>query len=152
MTVAAVLTAAADEVERWPQHHADRELRNGAGGAIFCLLFETAKQMYGWTAIQHLQKHLTGHLPHGQIQHWRETDRAAVVEALRAAAKEPAAVDAEAQSMRSSLGDFRRELCDAVGWLTYDVATLVREVGNEMGRLRRENARLTAELEDARRR
>lgn len=47
--VAEVLASAADEVERWPQHVADRALKTGAGRAVFGLLFETAKRMYGWT-------------------------------------------------------------------------------------------------------
>lgn len=75
-----------------------------------------------------------------------------MVEALRSAAKEPVPVDAETQAVRAELAAFHRELGEAMGWLTYDVAMLVREVGLEMARLRKDNARLAAALDDAQRR
>lgn len=146
MTTADVLHAAADEVENWPTHHADRELRHGAGGAIYTLLFEAAKQRYGWTAIQHLQHHLRGELPHGQLQHWRTTDRAAVAKALRDAAGQPPADDLEAATLHTQLAGFRQALADAVGWHHLDVATLVREVADRATRDRERLTRLHAAL------
>lgn len=146
MTTAAVLHAAADTLERQETHRTDRDLRNGAGGHIFGLLFETAKQLYGWPAICHLQQHLG--IP--QIQHWQEADRGAVVKALRDAADQPVSSDIETAALRAKLADFHTALADAMGWLTYDVTTLVAEVGNEMSQLRRDNERLAAELAEAR--
>lgn len=142
--VSAVLAAAADEVERWPDHHATRELRAGAGGAIFCLLYETAKQMYGWAAIEHMEKVLGA----GQIQHWRETDRVAVAKALREAAGIEPAPDVEVQAVRAKLTAFHTRLAEAMGWLGYDVTTLVAQVGDEMGRLRDENEKLKRQVAD----
>jgi hypothetical protein len=142
----AVLHAAADEVERWPSHKADYELRAGAGGAIFTLLFEQAKQMYGWTAIEHLQKRLGSALAHGQIQHWRETDRAAVVKALRDAAAESADEDVEAVTLRAKLSELHTRLADACGWPGLDVNTLATEVTHHMQRLEADCDRVAASL------
>lgn len=152
MSIPAVLHAAADQVERWQEHEARRELKNGAGGSIFCLLFETAKQAYGWTVIQHLQRHLGSQLPGGQIQRWRETDRAAVVKVLREAAEVPLAPNAEVDAIRSRLDDFHRQLAEGMGWLTYDVTTLVGETVNEVGRLRATVKQLERQLAEEQRR
>ena len=149
MSVTAVLAATADRIERWPDYKIRHELRPGAGGAVYTELFEVAKQMYGWAAVEHLQKHLGGH---GQLQHWRETDQQRVVKTLREAAGQPAADDAEAAAARAKLDEFHAALAEAMGWLGYDVTTLVREVGSEMGRLRRENERLQRELAEEQRR
>lgn len=150
--IPAVLNAAADEIERWGEHKTRYELKPGAGGAVFTVLFETAKRLYGWTAIQHLQKHLGAELGSGQLQHWRETDQSAVVKALREAAQAPTAPDVEAETLRVQLADFHAALAEAMGWLGYDVTTLVREVGSEMARLRKDKERLERELAEERKR
>lgn len=85
MSAAEVLRAAADEVESWPDHYAERELRN-PGGAAFTLLYEHARRLYGAPAIQAMERHLRGALPHGQLQHWSGVDRAGMAAAIRAAA------------------------------------------------------------------
>ncbi len=145
----AVLLAAADEVDGWAEHKAAYNLRTGAGGAIFCLLFEQAKQMYGWTAIEHLQKRLGSALPHGQIQHWQETDRVAVAKALRDAANQPVDTDVEVTSLRAKLSDFHERLAEASGWLSYDVTTLVTEVTDRMRSLEADRDRTAVRLAES---
>lgn len=86
MSIAAVLNAAADHLDDMEQFRVDRDFKHGAGGAMFVLLYEIAKQLYGTTAIKHLERHLRGQLPHGQIQYWAEADRHVVAKTLREAA------------------------------------------------------------------
>lgn len=151
MTVSAVLNAAADSLKGREEFRVERDLRNGAGPAMFELLYETAKQLYGWTAIEHLQRHLGATLPTGQIQHWQETDQAAVLKALRAAAGETPPVDLETETLRAKLGQFHGALAEAMGWLVAEPAVLVRETVAEVERLRKDNERLIQELTEERR-
>jgi hypothetical protein len=151
MSLDDVLNHAADEIERWPDYKVKQEIRGAAGPAVYSALFESAVHLYVWPAIQHLQKHLAAELRSGQIQHWRETDRARVVEVLRKAAKEPADSDLEVETLRSKLAEFHMSLAVGMGWLGYNVSTLVRETVGEVGRLRRANERLERELADERR-
>jgi hypothetical protein len=113
-------------------------------------LFETARQLYGWTAVQHMQRHLGAAVRSGQLQHWRETDRAAVVKTLRDAAGEAPTPDLEVETMRGVLAGFHAELAEAMGWLSYDVSTLVRETAAEVARLRAANERLQRQLDEER--
>lgn len=152
MSAAEVLNAAADELDCTDTHRADRDLHNGAGGHVFTLLYETAKRLYGWTAIEHLQHHLRGQLPGGHIQQWAETDRHAVAKALREATGQPTLPDLETVALRAKLTEFEHALADATGWHGLDPATLVRETGLELARLRKTVKRLTDELAQERQR
>lgn len=153
MTADIVLAAAADRLEQMEPCRADYALKSDAGPAVFALLFETARQVYGEPAIQHLQHHLGPILPYGQIQHWRETDRATVVKTLREAAGQPAAPDIEVQALRTKLADLHDQLATAVGWLSItSPSVLAREVGHEMARLRKDNERLRNQLAEERHR
>lgn len=140
MTINEVLAAAANEFEQREPFRVDRDLRHGAGGMVFELLFETAKRLYGWTAIQHLQNVLRAELPHGQIQHWREADRATVVKVLReAAGVEPApdvAVAAERARHEAAAARLIADLEADVAWQqkTYGGSTDPREK-SALGRL-----------------
>lgn len=149
-SVADVLNTAADEVDRWPAHTSHYNLRTGAGGSVFGLLFETAKQLYGWTAIQALERHLGNQLPHGQIQHWRETDQAAVSAALRSAAAAPIAEDTEVAALRAKLSDLHQRLAAAVGWPGIDqVDVLVHEVAGRIKTLEQQRDTLQKQLDAA---
>jgi hypothetical protein len=128
MTYADVLNAAADVFERQEPHRTTRDMRN-IGGAMYSALFEQARRVYGWPAIEAMQRHLKL----DQLQHWRETDPAA---ALRAAAKEPATVDVEVAALREQITDLHAALLDAVGWFAMpSPEALVREVAEQMSRM-----------------
>lgn len=151
MSTDTVLSAAADNFERREEFRVDRELQAGAGSSIFCLLYETAKQLYGWAAVEQLQRHLRDVLPGGQLQHWAETDRAAVVQALRQAAAAPVPADLETVALRAKLSEFHGLLQDALGAEVAETATLVTSIGEELARARKEATRLARELAEERR-
>lgn len=150
MTANTVIAHAADEIERWPAYRV-RELRGGAGPAVYTALFESATHLYVWPAVHLLQKHLGAKLRSGQLQHWRQTNHDVVVNTLREAAEQPPPADLEVQTLRAKLAEFHMELAQGMGLYGYDVATLVRETVAEVERLRRENDRLSRELEETRR-
>lgn len=151
MTASDVLAAAADRIEQLPDHVFTRDFASNAGGAVFSALFERAKEMYGWTAIEALQRHL--HL--AQVQHWREADRAAIVDALRAAAKDAVDPGDEVIAVRRQLADFDTTLAEAMGWGPWatgqPTAALVAEVASRMRWLEQRVADLEAEIRNARR-
>lgn len=148
--VAEVLSAAADEVDRWQEHTAKHELRVGAGGAVFQMLYETSKRLYGWTAITHLEAFLGNALAHRQIQHWRETDRAVVSQTLREAAGGPVSVDLAVDTQRAYLSQMQQDLAAALGWGHIpEVSVLVREAAARIKHLEKETLRLRQELEEA---
>lgn len=138
MSVPEVLAAAADEIESREPHHRDRDYRGGAGGQVYADLFEAARRLYGWPAVVHLQHHLRGDLPGGQLQHWRETDPAVVVKTLREAAGVTPAADVEVVALRAQMADVCARLAAAMGWLHESPEVLVGEVVERLHRLESE--------------
>lgn len=147
--VSAVLSAAADTVERDEMRRYSRDIsQSGAGGEIYTLLFQASERLYGWPAVRHLQTHLGSQLAHGHLQHWRETDPAAVVKILREAAAVTPEPDVEVAAMREQVERWWTEVCKALPWLA-DQPQFSRadELVREVARLQRDHDNLTAKNE-----
>jgi len=89
-----VIRRLADEIAATERWRIDRDLRRS--GEVFSRLIELGGRMYGPGAVALVERHLRGQIRSGQLQHWAETDRNAVVVELRAAAQ--AAADREVSS------------------------------------------------------
>lgn len=150
MTAADVLAATADRIEARPSHVNEREFRNSAGPAVYSALFETSRQIFGWTAVEVMQKHLRIQ----QLQHWDTTDVAAIVAELRAAAKAPADPLGEVTAIRARLAGFQSLLAESLGWGPWAASSspesLVSEVVKRIDRLEAQVTRLEAQLTEAR--
>lgn len=151
MTAADVLSAAADRIEQMPEHVFARGFASNAGGSVFSALFERAKELHGWTAIEALQRHLRIE----QVQHWRETDRAVIVAALRTAGKDAVDPGDEVLAVRRQLAEFDATLAEAMGWGPWatgqPTAVLVTEVADRMRQLEQQIEQAGRDLAEERR-
>lgn len=109
--IAAVLHHTADAIEASGTNLRGRIESAGAGGATFQQIFESARSLYGGSAVLHLERYLGV----SQLQHWDVQDVAAAAEQIRAAAGTAPDMDVEVAALLRRIRGFHAELAEAAG-------------------------------------